>query len=57
MTPNYVICNLPQAHEVIKQMNLSPDWNSNYGQAARQTLADILENRMKNWMTLPEQRN
>lgn len=46
MTQSYVIRSLPQAYEVIKQMNLSPGWGSDYRSAAREALVEILED----WM-------
>lgn len=46
MFQNYVQ-SLPQAYEVIKQMNLSPGWDSDYRFYAREALVDILEDRME----------
>jgi len=60
------IWSLPQAYEVIKQMNLSPEWDSDYRFAARQALAEILEDRMNGRIdrylrelgrSLPDRRN
>lgn len=45
-TPLLLIESLPQAFRMIKQMNLSPEWDSDYRTAARQALRDILEERM-----------
>ncbi len=41
-----LIESLPQAHRIIKEMDLSPEWDSDYRCAARQALAEILEDRM-----------
>ena len=41
MSQNYVR-SLPQAMEVIKQMNLSPEWESDYRFAAQDALVRIL---------------
>lgn len=46
MTQRAVIRSLPQAYEVIKQMNLSPEWDLDYRFAARHALVRILEDRM-----------
>ena len=46
MTQRAVIRSLPQAYEVIKQMNLSPEWDLDYRHAARDSLVRILEDRM-----------
>jgi transposase-like protein len=46
MTQRAVIRSLPQAYEVIKQMNLSPEWDLDYRFAARGALVRILEDRM-----------
>lgn len=46
MTQNY-IRSLPQAFEVIKQMELSAGWESDYRFAAREALVRILEDRME----------
>ncbi|MBK7551493.1 MAG: hypothetical protein IPI61_07410 [Syntrophaceae bacterium] len=35
-TPLLLIESLPQAFRMIKQMNLSPEWDSDYRTAARQ---------------------
>jgi putative transposase len=65
MSQNY-IWSLPQAYEVIKQMNLSPEWDSDYRFAAREALAEILEDRMNGRIdrylrelgrSLPDRRN
>ena len=65
MSQNY-IQSLPQAFEVIKQMNLTPGWNSDYRFAARNALARILEDRMEDRLdrylldmgrSLPDRRN
>jgi len=57
---------LPQAFEVIKQMNLSPEWDSDYRIAARKALVRILEDRMEERVdrylldmgrSLPDRRN
>ncbi len=45
-TQSLLIESLPQAFRIIKQMNLSPQWDSEYRTAARQALRDILEERM-----------
>jgi transposase-like protein len=45
-TQSLMIESLPQAFRMIKQMNLSPGWDSDYRAAARQALRDILEERM-----------
>lgn len=46
MSQNY-ICSLPQAFAVIKEMNLSPEWDTDYRSAARDALVHILEDRME----------
>jgi hypothetical protein len=46
MTQNY-IRSLPQAFEVIKDMNLSWGWESDYRRAGRDAVAEILQDRMK----------
>ncbi len=46
MTQNY-IRSLPQAMEVIKQMHLSPQWESDYRSHARLALSQILEDQME----------
>lgn len=65
MTQSY-IRSLPQAYEVIKQMNLSPEWDCDYRFAARNALVDILEDRMEAQLdrylrdmgrSLPDRRN
>lgn len=47
MERSSVIRSLPQAYEVIKGMDLTPDWESDYRQAGRAALKDILEGRME----------
>jgi putative transposase len=47
MAQRPVIWSLPQAHEVIKEMGLSPEWDSDYREAARGAVAGILERRMR----------
>jgi len=48
MKGTVVIESLPQAFEIIKEMNSSPtEWESDYRQAGRQVLGQILEERMK----------
>ncbi|MBW1677999.1 MAG: IS256 family transposase [Deltaproteobacteria bacterium] len=42
-----VIRSLPQAYEIIKEMNLSEEWSCDYRVAARESLTEILECRMK----------
>ena len=39
---------LPQAYEIIKEMNLFPDDESDYRRTARESLREILEDRMRN---------
>ncbi len=65
MFQNY-IRSLPQAYEVIKQMNLSPAWDCDYRLAARHALVDIPEDRMEDRLdrylremgrSLPDRRN
>ena len=65
MSQNY-IQSLPQAFEVIKQMNLTPGWYSDYRFAARNALARIPEDRMEDRLdrylmdmgrSLPDRRN
>ena len=65
MSQNY-IQSLPQAFEVIKQMNLTPGWDSDYRFAARNALVRILEDRMEDRLdrylvymgrSLPDRRN
>ena len=46
MNQNY-IWSLPQAFEVIKQMNLTTEWDSDYRSAAREAVVRILEDRME----------
>mgnify|MGYP001115695473 FL=1 len=46
MSQNY-ISSLPQAFAVIKEMNLSAEWDSDYRLAAREALVHILEDRME----------
>jgi len=45
-THGLLIESLPQARRIIKEMNLSPEWDSDYRSAARQALVEILEDRM-----------
>lgn len=40
------IKSLSQAHRIIKEMNLSPEWDADYRSAARQALVGILEDQM-----------
>lgn len=40
------IKSLSQAHRIIKEMNLSPEWDADYRSAARQALVEILEDQM-----------
>ncbi len=47
MNQKLVIRSLPQAFEVIKQMNLTCGWDSDYRFAARDALARILQDRME----------
>lgn len=65
MFQNYVR-SLPQAFEVIKGMNLSPEWESDYRFAARIALSRIIEELMEGRLdqylrdmerTLPDRRN
>jgi putative transposase len=49
-TQSLLIESLPQAFRIIKQMNLSPQWDSDYRAAARQALRQILEERMNDRM-------
>lgn len=46
MHQRLVINSLPQAYKVIKQMNLSPEWDLDYRFSAREALVRILEERM-----------
>lgn len=46
MAQRTIIRSLPQAYEVIKEMDLSTGWESDYRHAARQALTRILEERM-----------
>jgi len=48
MAERPVIWSLPQAHEVIKEMGLSPEWDSDYREAARGALVEVFEQRMRN---------
>lgn len=41
-----LIESLPQAHRIIKEMNLTPQWDADYRSGAREALARILEDRM-----------
>lgn len=41
------ISSLPQAFAIIKEMNLSPEWDSDYRLAVRKALVHILEDRME----------
>ena len=47
MERSSIIRSLPQAYEVIKGMDLTPGWESDYRQSARAALKEILEGRMK----------
>jgi transposase-like protein len=47
-----MISSLPQAFEVIKEMDLSTEWDTDYRHAARGALVDILEERMRNRVDL-----
>lgn len=47
MAQRTIIRSLPQAYEVIKEMDLSTEWDSDYRYAARGALARILEERMR----------
>ena len=48
MRHRVVITSLPQAYEVIKEMNLDNDhWDADYRSAGRQSVATILEDRMQ----------
>lgn len=46
MTKALAISSLSQAYEVIKEMNLSQDWESDYRAASRRAVATVLEDRM-----------
>jgi len=53
MKGTVVIESLPQAFEIIKEMNSSPgEWESDYWRAGRQALSQILEERMKDRINL-----
>src|SRR5574340_1220862 len=43
-----VIESLPQAYKIIKEMNLSSDWDSDYRVMAKRALSEVLEDRMNN---------
>jgi transposase-like protein len=47
-----MISSLPQAYEVIKEMDLSIEWDTDYRHAARGALVNILEERMSNRVDL-----
>lgn len=47
MAQRPVIWSLPQAHAVIKEMGLSPEWESDYREAARDALVGMFEGRMR----------
>jgi putative transposase len=47
----FVIRSLPQAFEVIKGMDLTIGWDSDYRQSARDALKEILEGRMEDRIT------
>ena len=51
MEQRLVIRSLPQAYEVIKGMDLSGGWESDYRDAARDALKKILEGRMEDRIT------
>lgn len=48
MAQRPVMWSLPQAHEVIKEMGLTPEWDSDYREAARGALVEVFEQRMRN---------
>ena len=52
MARRHMISSLPQAFEVIKEMDLSTEWDTDYRHAARGALVDILEERMRNRVDL-----
>ena len=45
-----VIRRLPQAYRIIKEMNLLPDMESDYRSLGRESLKEILEDRMKGYI-------
>ena len=66
MDQSLVIRSLPQAYEVIKQMNVNTGWDLDYRSAARNALVEILEDRMADRLdryltdmgrSLPDRRN
>ena len=48
MARRQMISSLPQAFEVIKEMDLSTKWDTDYRHAVRGALVSILEERMRN---------
>lgn len=52
MARRHMISSLPQAFEVIKEMDLSTEWDTDYRHAARGALVGILEERMRNRVDL-----
>jgi putative transposase len=47
MEQKLMITSLPQAFEMIKEMNLSAEWDSDYREAGRRALREILEGQMR----------
>ncbi len=52
MARRHMIKSLPQAFEVIKEMDISCEWDTDYRHSARGALVDILEERMKSRIDL-----
>ena len=52
MARRHMISSLPQAFEVIKEMDLSTEWDTDYRHATRGALVNILEERMRNRVDL-----
>ncbi len=47
----FIVESLPQAFEIIKEMNSHPtEWEADYREAGRKALSEILEGRMKDWI-------
>ena len=47
MEQKFMISSLPQAFKMIKEMNLSTEWDSDYREAGRRALGEILEGQMR----------
>jgi len=50
MEQKLMITSLPQAFQMIKEMNLSTEWDSDYREAGRRALQEILQGQMRGWI-------